>query len=577
MLSLKLHFERHYRLISGFSRRYLVFHCTHSCYNMFQGSENSGSGGYQETNTRATSHKETTNAETRQQQKLSKAERIALRNQASSENSLTTKIDYLSVDDESTQNFGEYQLIQSVATDSISGRLFTSVSSLDKEKVGKQIWTRARVDTIRPKGRSAFLVLRQSQYTLQAVVSESDKVSRQMIKWITKEVGEECLVDIYGNVVAAEVKSCSQHDIELHVWKLYIVNKVNARLPIRVEDAGRPDWQEGVHVLRDTRLDNRVLDLRVPSQQAIFRIQSGVCQLFREILLREGFIEIHSPKIIAGASEGGAEVFKLNYFGQNACLAQSPQLYKQMAICADLERVFEIGPVFRAENSYTHRHLCEFTGLDIEMAIREHYFEVLDVLEQLFIGIFEGLRLRFSTEIELVQEKFQISPIRYLPAGQNPRLHFPEAVQLLKANGYIQEDLDDLSTENEKALGKIIKEKYGTDFYTLASFPATVRPFYTMPKAEDSRYSNSFDMFLRGEEIVSGAQRIHDSVLLESQVKAKNIPLSSIEDYINAFKYGTPPHGGAGIGLERVVMLYLGVGNIRECSMFPRDPKRLRP
>lgn len=197
-----------------------------------------------------------------------------------------------------------------------------------------------------------------------------------MVKWITKEVGEEYLIDVYGSVVAADVKSCSQHDVELCIWKLYIVSKVKTRLPIRVEDAGRPDWMEGVHVLRDTRLDNRVLDLRVPSQQAIFRIQSAVCQLFREILLREGFIEIHSPKIIAGASEGGAEVFKLNYFGQDACLAQSPQLYKQMAICADLERVFEIGPVFRAENSYTHRHLCEFTGLDIEMAIREHYFEV---------------------------------------------------------------------------------------------------------------------------------------------------------------------------------------------------------
>jgi len=513
----------------------------------------------------------------KRQQKLSKAERIALRNQANSENSLVSKIDYLSVHDDTTQNFGEYHLIQSQAVAASASRVFSSVSSLNKDRVGEQVWIRARVDTIRPKGRSAFLVLRQSQYTLQAVVSESDRVSRQMVKWISKEVGEECILDIYGNVVEATVKSCSQHDVELQVWKLYIVSKVKGRLPIRVEDAGRPEWQEGVHVLRDTRLDNRVLDLRVPSQQAIFRIQSGVCQLFREILLREGFIEIHSPKIIAGASEGGAEVFKLNYFGQNACLAQSPQLYKQMAICADLDRVFEIGPVFRAENSYTHRHLCEFTGLDIEMAIRDHYFEVVDVLERLFIGIFEGIRQRFANEIELVQQKFQISPITYLPPGENPRLHFPEAVQLLRENGYVIEDLEDLSSENEKALGKIIKEKYGTDFYTLASYPASVRPFYTMPKADDSRYSNSFDMFIRGEEIVSGAQRIHDWDLLESRVKAKNIPLSSIEDYMNAFLYGAPPHGGAGIGLERVVMLYLGVGNIRECSMFPRDPKRLRP
>eukprot|EP00871_Galdieria_phlegrea_P003714 jgi/Galph1/4343/GphlegSOOS_G3011.1 len=507
----------------------------------------------QEENNQKTSGKE------KQGQKLSKAERIALRNQSQTERDLVSKVDYLSIEDEPTQNYGEYRLIQSQVDEKGSGRQFIPLWSLDSSQIGRDLWIRARVHTIRPKGRSCFLVLRQLQYTVQALVGESEKVSRAMVKWIAKEVVEECLVDIYGTVVAADVKSCSQNDVEVHLSKLYIVSKVKSRLPIRVEDAGRPEWEEGVHVLRDTRLDNRVLDLRVTSQQAIFRIQSAVCQLFREILLQKGFMEIHSPKIIAGASEGGAEVFKLDYFGQTACLAQSPQLYKQMAICADLEKVFEIGPVFRAENSYTHRHLCEFTGLDIEMAILEHYHEVIDVLEALFIGIFEGIRQKYAKEVQLVQQKFQIASIEYLPVGQNPRLTFPEAVKLLREQGYSIGDLEDLSTENEKALGHLVKKKYGTDFYVLTCFPAAVRPFYTMPKAEDKNYSNSFDIFLRGEEIVSGAQRIHDIDLLEEQVKAKNIPLTSIEDYINAFRYGAPPHGGAGIGLERVVMLYLGV------------------
>ena len=319
-----------------------------------------------------------------------------------------------------------------------------------------------------------------------------------------------------------------------------------------------------------------VIDLRTPANQAIFRIQSAVCELFREALRAQDFIEIHTPKLIGGASEGGAAVFKLDYMGQPACLAQSPQLYKQMAVESDLERVFEIGPVFRAENSNTHRHMCEFTGLDMEMAIKEHYFEVLDVLDNLFLHMFDGLNERFAHELSVVNQQHPYQPLKYL--RPTLRLEFPEGIRMLQEAGVADVDpLGDLSTEQERVLGALVKEKYDTDFYILHRYPNAARPFYTMPAPDDPNYSNSFDIFIRGEEIISGAQRVHDAELLAKRAAEHGIEVETIQAYIDAFKYGALPHGGCGVGLERVVMLFLNLGNIRKSSMFPRDPKRLAP
>jgi len=337
----------------------------------------------------------------------------------------------------------------------------------------------------------------------------------------------------------------------------------------------RNDAQKYVPVERETRLNNRILDLRTPANQAIFQMESGVCQLFRDYLLSVGFQEIHSPKLISGASEGGAEVFKLPYFGTTACLAQSPQLYKQMCICADMDRVFEIAPVFRAENSKTHRHLTEFIGLDVEMAFNEHYHEVLDVLDAMFISIFEGLNKKFSQQMEAICHQFPFEPLKF--KYPSLRLPFKEGIKMLKEAGVGINEFDDLSTPNEKLLGSLVRAKYDTDFYILDKYPKSVRPFYTMPNAEDDRYTNSYDLFIRGEEICSGAQRIHDAALLEQRIKECGVGISSIQDYVNAFKYGAPPHGGGGIGLARVVMLFLGLKNIRMTTMFPRDPFRLTP
>jgi aspartyl/asparaginyl-tRNA synthetase len=279
--------------------------------------------------------------------------------------------------------------------------------------------------------------------------------------------------------------------------------------------------------------------------------------------------------MIGGASEGGSNVFTFKYFGQEACLAQSPQLYKQMALCGDFDRVFEIGPVFRAEDSNTNRHLCEFTGLDMEMTIKEHYFEVLDLLGDLLIYIFNGLEKKYKAELDVIKQQYPFEDFKC----KSPivKINFKEGVKMLHEAGVKQGDLEDLSTETEKALGRIVKEKYDTDFYMLYGYPAAARPFYTMLDPHDSDYTNSYDFFMRGEEITSGAQRIHCPDMLTERAKFFKIELHTIQDYIDSFKYGAPAHGGAGFGLERIVKFYCNLHNIRKSSLFPRDPNRIKP
>jgi len=239
----------------------------------------------------------------------------------------------------------------------------------------------------------------------------------------------------------------------------------------------------------------------------------------------------------------------------------------------------EIGPVFRAENSNTVRHLTEFTGLDMEMEILEDYHEVVDILEKLMLFIFNGLNERYGKETELIRKVYAVEPFK-LPAVSNiPRIEFSEGVKMLREAGETLDDYDDLTTPQEKKLGQLILEKYNSDFYTLDQFPTAVRPFYTMPSKKNKSYSNSFDMFMRGQEILSGAQRIHIHDLLIERIREHEMSPDSdgLRDYVEGFKFGCPPHGGGGIGLERIVQFYLGLPNIRMTSLFPRDPSRVLP
>ena len=327
------------------------------------------------------------------------------------------------------------------------------------------------------------------------------------------------------------------------------------------------------------RLNNRIVDLRTGPAQAIFRIQSGICNLFRSYLDTQGFIEIHTPKMQGGATESGASVFEINYFGRPAFLAQSPQLAKQMAVIADFERVYEVGPVFRAEDSNTPRHLTEYTGLDLEMALEEHYHEALDIIDGMFKNLWQGIYDRYAPEIELISHFYPHEKVQWLE--ETPRIPFKEGVQMLIDDGWKDDDgnpaspLEDLATAAERRLGALVKEKYHTDYYILDKFPTSARPFYTMPDPSDDRYTNSFDIFMRGQEILSGGQRIHDSRFLEKRIKAQGIKPESMSEYLEGFRWGAPPHAGCGIGLERLTYLFLNLGNIRLASLFPRDPKSL--
>ncbi|KAI9999275.1 hypothetical protein PInf_004095 [Phytophthora infestans] len=462
-----------------------------------------------------------------------------------------------------TDTYGELPLIQSQERPK---KNYKFVEDLNPELQGESFWVRGHLQAVRAKSKIAFITLREQTATIQGILHESDKVSRPMIKFAAG-VSKESVVDVYVtlSVPDSPVVSTTQKDVELNVEKFFVVSKALPELPFQVEDAARPDAlvkAEGstyVNVGLETRLNSRPLDLRTPANQCIMRIQAAVASCSRN------FVEIHTPKLVGGASESGANCFTLKYFDQDAALAQSPQTYKQMACAvAGLERVFEIGPVFRAENSNTHRHMCEFVGLDLEMTIKEHYHEVLEVFSDLFIYIFDGLKERYAKELATINEQYPFEPLKY----NKPSLiiNFEEGVKMLKEAGADQEPEDDLSTENEKWLGRLVKEKYDTDFYILDKFPLAVRPFYTMPDPTDKRWSNSYDMMIRGEEI-----------LLMERMDELGVPQESMRNYIDSFRLGALPHGGGGIGLERVVMLYLGLGNIRKASMFPRDPKRLFP
>ena len=519
------------------------------------------------------------------------------------------------------ENFMEHPFGQlNIQSHCTTPRVWSDVGDLTAARKGETVWLRVRLHNSRKQSaKLGFLVLRQRLATVQAVVQGKDLAA------FACSLPKESVLDVCAEVTVPPepVVSCTQSAVELNVTRAYCITKAAVRLPLQVEDAARSEKevveQKLPRVAQDTRLDNRVIDLRTAANQGILRMQSEVCALFREFLLERGFTEIHSPKMIATASEGGADVFRLNYFDRYAYLAQSPQLYKQMSLMADMGKVFEIGPVFRSEKSFTHRHMTEFVGLDLEMTFHDDYHEVLEVLEGLFLHIFDGLNTRCAKEIEAVRAQYPFANLQYPKPAL--RLTYPEAVKLLREHGPAigaeqqvkleaamaaakaagddetardlenqlkdmkahlatvptHGDDEDISTKDEKLLGAVMHRTKGTDFYVIDKFPACLRPFYTMKDPDDPKWSNSYDIFIRGEEVTSGAQRIHDPDLLLKNAESLGVDLGPIADYVNSFNYGAFPHAGGGIGLERVVMLFLGLANIRQSSMFPRDPSRLTP
>ncbi|OJJ51349.1 hypothetical protein ASPZODRAFT_127416 [Penicilliopsis zonata CBS 506.65] len=469
-------------------------------------------------------------------------------------------------------------------------------SGLTEDTHETEITVVARVDNARVQSaKLAFLMLRQQGQKVQAVIAAAEPISRQMVKW-TGGVNVNSIVQVTGIVKKPEIpiSSATLSDIEIHIRKIYMISEAAQMLPMQVKDAERPPpetTEEGQVdadgtplVTLKTRLDNRVLDLQTETSQAITWISSGVTELFAEYMIKHGSRWIFTPKLVGTATEGGSGVFEIKYFKRKAFLAQSPQLYKQMCIAGDMESVFEIAPVFRAEDSNTHRHLTEFSGLDFEMTFRHHYHEVLDFAENLLVFILTQLQERYKDQIETIRKSYPKAGDFKLPKdGKALRLKYMEGLAMLKEAGVDVSEQEryenDFTTAMEKQLGRIIREKYDTDFYVLDKFPMAVRPFYTKPCPDDPTFSNSYDFFMRGEEIMSGAQRINDAKELEASMIAKGVDPNQegFEDYLNAFRQGCSPHAGGGLGLNRIVMFFLGLPNVRLATLFPRDPQRLRP
>lgn len=516
-----------------------------------------------------------------------KAEKLRRRQEYSAASSAASDVAGVSIDesDPLASNYGDVPLIE-LQSKEIATQKWTEVGSLAEELKDENVLIRGRVHSIRAVSKKmAFVVVRERGFTVQCVLTvKPEVVSLQMVKFATS-LNKESFVDVEGivSVPVSPLKATTQQ-VEIQVSKIHCISKALPTLPINIEDAARSEveielasqaGEQFVRVNQDTRLNNRVLDLRTPANQGIFRIQYQVEKIFRQVLESLGFVGIHTPKLMGGSSEGGSAVFRLDYKGQPACLAQSPQLHKQMSICGDFGRVFEVGPVFRAEDSFTHRHLCEFTGLDVEMEIKKHYSEVMDIVDHLFVAMFDHLNENCQKELDAVGKQYPFEPLKYL--RNTLRLTFQEGVQMLKEAGVEVDPLGDFNTEAERRLGQLVFEKYGTQFYILHRYPLAVRPFYTMPSPDDRAYSNSFDVFIRGEEIISGAQRVHVPEFLAERAEACGIEVKTISTYIDSFRYGAPPHGGFGVGLERVVMLFCNLNNIRKTSLFPRDPQRIAP
>lgn len=435
-----------------------------------------------------------------------------------------------------------------------------AIAELDSLPLGSEVNIRARISTHRQLSKALdFILLRDQTQSVQAVLSH-DEVD--MASWVQK-LPPESLVQVSGILKEPPepVRSATVDTVEVHIQSVHLVNTAH--------NAPFTNYKPP-ETLRN-RMSSRILDLRHPSNQALFRIRSLVTRKFHDVLFDHGFVEINTPKLQPAATESGAAVFKVNYFSRNAFLAQSPQLAKQMSISADFGRVFEVGPVFRAENSNTHRHLTEYTGLDLEMAIEHDYHEVIEVIDEFLKSVFKAVYE--MPEIAEVRSRWPSQDLKYL--DKTLVLDFVEGVQMLRDDGRDVAEDEDFSTPDEIRLGQLVRDKYDTDYYVLDKFPASARPFYTHKDPENPKWTRSFDIFIRGQEICSGGQRIHDVVELRANMRAAGIDEDGMDDYLDAFDLGAPPHAGAGLGLERIVAWLLELGDVRYASLFHRDPKSL--
>jgi nondiscriminating aspartyl-tRNA synthetase len=418
---------------------------------------------------------------------------------------------------------------------------------------GKNIAVAGWVEDIRNIGSIGFIILRDRKGTLQVTVfkKQNAELFEKMVN-----ISRESVVSVYG--LCKESKQ-ARNGYEVIPNEFEVLSVADTPLPLGVVDKIESELE--------TRLDNRFIDLRKQDIQAIFKIRNKVISEAHEYLRSNNFIEIHTPNIIASSSEGGTDVFKLKYFEKEAFLAQSPQLYKQMMMATGLDRVYEIAWYFRAEEHNTRRHLNESTAIDLEMAFIKDEEDVMKILESLVHNMWKKAS-ECSDELEVLGIKIIVPKLPF------KRVKYDDVIKNLNKNGSSINWGDDLGAEEEKLFGDIMK-KEGHEFYFITKYPIAAKPFYTMP--EEDKYSRSFDLECKGVEIASGSQRIHIFDLLKKRLEDCNLNPKDFESYLKTFRYGMPPHGGFGFGIERFLMELLDIKNIRECILFPRDRTRLTP
>lgn len=409
------------------------------------------------------------------------------------------------------------------------------------------------VEDIRNLGSIAFIILRDRKGTLQLTILK--KKTPVLFEKIIS-LPRESVISVKG---LCKENEKVRNGYEILPESYDVLSVAQTPLPLGVVDKVEADF--------DTRLDNRIIDLRKPETQAIFKIRNAVLAAAHEYLRSQNFLEVHTPKIIASSSEGGTDMFKLRYFEKEAFLAQSPQLYKQSLMATGLDRVYEIAWYFRAEEHNTRRHLNESTAVDIEMAFIKDEDDVMKILENLVHAMWKRAS-ECTPELDILKKTITIPKLPFV------RLPYDDVVKKIQQQHSQTEWGKDLSTEDERLLGDIMKTE-GVDFYFITKYPLASKPFYTMPDGE--KYSRSFDLECKGVEISSGSQRIHDVSLLIERLKACGLDPKDFDGYLKAFRYGIPPHGGFGFGIERFLMELLELSNIRECILFPRDRTRLTP
>jgi len=417
-------------------------------------------------------------------------------------------------------------------------------------KAGESILLKGWVFESRIMAKLAFLLIRDSSGIVQCIVKDLGLLGQ--ISGLTLE----SVVELEGVVKKASVKAeFARHDVEVEVSNVKILSKAE-KLPIQVNE-------KAVSSELPSRLDNRSLDVRKPRVKAIFKIQSTIINSYREYFFKEGFIEIQPPGIIATSTEGGTDLFEIKYFDKKAYLAQSPQLYKQL-MAISLERVFSTNTIWRAEKHDTSRHINEIRQMDIECAFHDD-LEIMKLLEKVVQYIVGKVIEKNKPELELLNLKLEIPKAKYLT--------YREAIDILSKKGIKIKYGDDFEPESERKLCSLFPNSIVFTY----EWPSEIKPFYIWPKDEKNGISGGFDALFGGIEISSGGQRVHDSEILIKMLKSKKLNPKDFKWYVDAFRYGAPYHSGWSIGLERLTQTILGLDNIRECTLFPRDRRRLTP